>query len=54
MSSDLSHEYTLGEFTVKESGSRIFVTRTGFNRYGKHHKSLRHACAAIARKLEAE
>lgn len=54
MSSDLSHEYALGQFTVKESGGQFFVTKTGFNKYGKPYKSLRHACHAIARRLEAE
>ena len=54
MSSDLSHEYAVGPWIVRESNGRFFISRTGTNRFGKPYVTLRHACTAIARKLEAE
>lgn len=54
MSSDLSHEYSLGPYCVREHDGKFFVAQTGTKSWGKPHKTLRHACTAIARKLEAE
>ena len=50
----LSHTYSLGPYTIKEEGGKFFVAVTGTNRYGKPHKTLRHACTSIARRLEAD
>jgi hypothetical protein len=52
--SDLSHTYSLGPYTIREDGGRFFVGLTGTKNFGKPHKTLRHACTAIARNLEAE
>ena len=54
MSSDLSHIYALDSYTIKESGGRFFISKTGTNRYGRPYASLRHACIAITRRMEAE
>lgn len=55
MSSDLSHVYALGSYAVRETDDgKFFVAPIGTTKWGKPHKSLRHACTAIARKLEAE
>lgn len=54
MTPDLSHTYSVGPFTINEDGERFYIAPSGTNRYGKAYKTLRHACSAIARKLEAE
>jgi len=50
----LSHVYSLGPYSIKEEAGKFFVAPTGTTKFGKPHKTLRHACTAIARKLEAE
>jgi hypothetical protein len=54
VSSDLSHVYSLGAYCIKEKGDKLYVAQTGTTNWGKPHRSLRHACSSIARKLEAE
>jgi hypothetical protein len=54
VSSDLSHVYALDSYTIKESGGRFFIAKTGTNRYGRPYASLRLACLGITRRMEAE
>jgi hypothetical protein len=52
--SDLSHTFTVDGFTIKEANGRFFIVHTGTDRYGKPYATLRHACTAIARNVEAD
>ncbi len=54
MSSDLSHEYARGIWTIRESDGRFFVAASGSKKWSKGHKTLCHACMSIARRMEAD
>lgn len=54
MSSDLSHEYSVGPFLIKEKDGQFFISTSSSTRYGRPYKTLRHACLAASRKMEAQ
>lgn len=54
MSSDLSHEYAVGLWTIRESDGQFLVAASGSKKWSKGHKTLRHACTSIARRMEAD
>ena len=48
------HVFALGAWTIKEADGKFYTKRTDTPSFGKPHKTLRHACTAVARKLEEE
>ena len=46
--------YALQGWTIKQLRRQFWIAPTGSNRWSGPHRTLQHACTAVARKLSAE